>query len=299
MAATIPVLLDTDIGSDIDDALCLAYLLKQPRCELLGVTTVSGNTMQRAALADVICKAAGKNVAIHTGAPGPLLFGPGQPEVPQYAALASRPHRTDFAPGSAIEFLRQQIRSRPREITLLGIGPLTNIALLFAGDPEIPGLLKELILMCGVFTSGAGHGPGAREWNALVDPVATAMVYAARPPVFRSVGLDVTMKCQLGADECRKRFKKAGGPLAIVAEMAEIWFKGRPEITFHDPLAGALIFEPDLCGYSDGEVQIETASHALGGLTSFNAQSKSHPHRIAVSVQPPEFFKHYFGVVGG
>ena len=58
--ATIPLLLDTDIGSDIDDALCLAYLLAQKRCELLGVTTVSGEATRRAMLADAICQAAGR-----------------------------------------------------------------------------------------------------------------------------------------------------------------------------------------------------------------------------------------------
>ena len=66
----IPVLLDTDIGSDIDDAVCLAYLLRQPRCELLGVTTVSGREPRlRASLADGICRAAGRDdVPIHSGA---------------------------------------------------------------------------------------------------------------------------------------------------------------------------------------------------------------------------------------
>ena len=64
----IPLLFDTDIGSDIDDAVCLAYLLRQPRCELLGVTTVSGQPRARAALADAVCQAAGRrDIPIHAG----------------------------------------------------------------------------------------------------------------------------------------------------------------------------------------------------------------------------------------
>lgn len=301
MPDRIPVLLDTDVGSDIDDAVCLAYLLKQPRCELLGVTTVTGNTAQRAALAEVICRAAGRNdMPIHAGCPNVMLFGPGQPDVPQYEAIANRPHRKDYPPATAVEFLRQTIRSRPGEITLLTIGPLTNIGLLFAMDPEIPALLKELVLMCGVFTAGNGQGPGSKEWNALVDPIATAIVYRARPPRSTSIGLEVTTKCVLGADECRRRFAKAGGPLAIVAECAEVWFKHtRANITFHDPLAGAVIFEPSLCEYAEGEVTIETVSPALFGLTSFNLRAEKKPHRIAVQVKPAAFFEHYFGVVGG
>ncbi|MCY3021705.1 MAG: nucleoside hydrolase [Planctomycetota bacterium] len=300
MPDRLPVLLDTDIGSDIDDAVCLAYLLKQPRCELLGITTVTGNTAQRAALADLVCHAAGrKDVPVHAGAPNVLLTGPGQPEVPQYHAISNRPHRKDFPPAAAVEFLRRTIRSRPHEITLLTIGPLTNIALLFAMDPEIPALLKALHLMCGVFTAGNRQGPAAREWNALVDPLATAVVYRARPPSCTSIGLEVTTKCVLDAGECRRRFAKAGGPLEIVAEMAEVWFRDRKAITFHDPLAGATIFEPQLCEYAEGEVEIETVSEKLAGLTAFSSRAERKPHRIATAVKPDEFFAHYFAVVGG
>lgn len=297
---SIPVILDTDIGSDIDDAVCLAYLLRQPQCELLGVTTATGNVVQRAALAAEVCRAAGRDdVPIHAGAPGPLLFGPGQPHVPQYEAIAARPHRSDFAPNTAIEFLRRTIRERPGEVTLLAIGPLTNIGLLFAADPEIPSLLKQLVLMCGVFTARNGQGPSAREWNAFCDPIATAITYAARPPVFTSIGLEVTTRCTLPAEECRRRFAAAGGPLGVVAEMAEVWFRGRPAITFHDPLAGAVIFEPELCRYQEGLVEIEYTSRSLAGLTIWNPGAAEKPHRVAVDVDPERFFAHYFGIVGG
>lgn len=298
MNERIPVLFDTDIGSDIDDAVCLSYLLRQPRCELVGVTTVSGNVEQRAALAAAVCHAAGRDdVPIHAGAPGPLLNGPGQPNVPQYEAIAHRPHRADFAPNTALEFMRRAIRERPGEITLLAVGPLTNVALLFAVDPEIPSLLRELVLMCGVFTAGNGHGPGAREWNAFCDPVATAITYRARPPRFTSIGLEVTTRCRLDADECRRRFAAAGGPLSLVAEMAEVWFRGRPAITFHDPLAGAVLFAPELCRYAEGLVTVETHSEPLAGMTVWNPRADEQPHRIAVEVDPQRFFAHYFEVV--
>src|SRR5215213_1054103 len=147
----IPVLLDTDIGTNIDDALALAYLLRHPRCELLGVTTVSGDVGRRAACAEAVCEDAGRaDVPVRPGAPGPLLIGAGQPAVPLYAAVAAR-RRTSVAPvpGTAVEFLRQAIRGRPGEITLLTLGPLTNVALLFALDPEIPSMLKSIVSMAG------------------------------------------------------------------------------------------------------------------------------------------------------
>jgi len=294
VADRIPVILDTDIGSDIDDAVCLAYLLRQPRCELLGVTTVTGDVGQRAALAELVCEAAGRrDVPIHAGAPGPLLIGPGQPHVPQYEAIQERPHTRDWPSNTAIQFLRETIRSRPGEVTLLTIGPLTNAALLYATDQGIAPLLKQHVLMCGVFTAGNGHGPGSLEWNAMCDPIATAMSYAARPPASISIGLEVTTKCQLPADECRRRFRAIGGPLGIVADMAEVWFRGRPEITFHDPLAAVTMFRPEVCTYQDGFVDV-VITPPLAGLTRFTPSADPAPHRIAVDVDPEAFFAEYF-----
>jgi len=186
---SIKVILDTDIGSDIDDAVCLAYLLAQPRCELLGITTVTGEVNERARLASALCKAARKTVPIYPGVDQPLLIAQRQPHAPQAAALGAWAHDTDFPQAEAIEFLRRTIRQNPGEITLLGIGPMTNIALLFAIDPQIPKLLKSLVMMVGMFTNQIS-GVGPLEWNALCDPHAIAMIYQQSVTVHRSVGLD-------------------------------------------------------------------------------------------------------------
>lgn len=293
-----PILFDTDIGSDIDDAVALAYLLKQKDCELLGITTVTGDTSKRAALAEVICRAAKRdNVPIHAGLRGPLLHGPGQPEVPQYEAIASQPHKPQY-PNTAIEFLRDTIHKRPGEITLLAVGPMTNIGALFAADPEIPGLLKRIVLMCGVYTSSGGQGQGAVEWNSLCDPIASGLVYKYGAGKLLGVGLDVTMKCQMPADECRKKFAEAGGGLSVVAQMAEVWFKHSTTITFHDPLAATLIFDPAICQYGTGTVSLFTGEGRHAGMTAWQAGGKEpHPHTIATTVEPDKFFRHYFEVV--
>ncbi|MCD6506764.1 nucleoside hydrolase [Candidatus Poribacteria bacterium] len=298
MDERIPVLLDTDIGSDIDDAVCLAYLLKQPRCELLGVTTVTGEPERRAMLASAICKAAGRDdVPIRSGSADPILVEQRQKGAPQAEVLPRWRHREDFEPHAAVEFLRQTIRSRPGEITLLAIGPLTNIGLLFALDPEIPGMLRSLVLMNGAFT-GRLPSLAPLEWNAIGDPHATAIVYR-RAPAGRhiSIGLDVTTRCVMPAEECRRRFK--GGPLDVVADMAEVWFKRANRITFHDPLAAAIIFEPDICRYQEGKVEVEIESKRLAGLTMWNPNASEKPHKIAVDVDPERFFEHYFSVVLG
>ena len=287
------LLLDTDIGSDIDDAIFLAYLLAKPECELLGITTVSGEPQKRAMLASAICQAAGQNVPIFPGAPLPFLIPAHQPLAQQATALERWPHQTEFVEGHAIGFLRETIRRHPGEVTLLAIGPMTNVALLFALDPEIPHLLKALYMMIGSFNSGIAFEGMRNEWNALNDPHATAAIYRAAAPVQRSVGLDVTLQVQMDAAEVRRRFQAP--LLRPVLDMAEVWVQSRPEVTFHDPLDAVSIFDPQVCTYMRGQVDVELASTRLAGVTYFRADETG-PHEVALGVDPQRFFTEYFGV---
>lgn len=288
------LLLDTDIGSDIDDAIALAYLLAQPECDLLGITTVTGEPKKRAMMASAQCKLAGKAIPIYPGAAEPLIIAQRQPKAPQAAKLDRWEHDTHFPRGEAVEFLRHTIRANPGEITLFAIGPLTNIALLFHSDPEIPSLLKELVLMCGVF-AGSNWEKKPLEWNAILDPHATAIVYRARPPLHLSVGLDVTTKVVMDREQVRQRFQTPY--LQPVLDFADVWFEQRPEITFHDPLAATLIFEPSICTYEDGSVNVELNDAELLGQTKWTAGGDA-PHRIALGVDADHFFNHYFAVFG-
>lgn len=286
------IILDTDIGSDIDDAVCLAYLLAQPECELLGITTVSGEPEKRAAMASAQCRAAGKEIPIFPGAPLTLLNGQRQPNCPQAAALERWPHQAVFPQGEAVEFLRRTIRAHPGEITLLTIGPLTNAGLLLRSDPEIGAMLKGLVMMCGVFTNRR-PGVGPLEWNALVDPHATAIVYQSAVEVHRSIGLDVTTQVTLPAAEVRKRFQHP--LLRPVLDFAEVWFAERPHITFHDPLAAVTIFNEEVCSFERGQVEVELASPRFAGYTQWTPDPKG-SHEVALEVNPEAFFSAYFSV---
>ena len=292
------ILLDTDIGSDIDDAVCLAYLLRQPQCELLGITTVTGDVQARAALADAVCRAAGRtDIPIVAGCREGILRGVIQPDVPQAKILSRFDHRppAEFTPNNAVQFLRDQINAHPGEITLLGIGPLTNLGLLFAGDPTIAGKLKQLVLMCGVFTDFPNRP--AREWNAHNDPIATAAVYRATVAAHLSIGLDVTLQCRIDSRECIDRFRQIGGPLAVVAAATEVWANHADQVTFHDPLAAAVIFQPALCRWQTGTVTVALTDDDQAGTTRFTAVGSQ--HRIATQVDAADFFAEYFSVFPG
>jgi len=288
------LILDTDIGSDIDDVMCLSYLLAQPECDLLGVTTVSGEPWKRAEIADALCKRAGKDVPVFPGIEQPLLGKQFQPHAPQHSKVGNWAHR-NFPPGNAgkaIEFLRDTIRANPGEVTLLTIGPLTNIAALFSIDREIPSMLKELVMMGGCFTRDTAHTPLA-EWNILCDPHAAQIVIGSPIPRLRMVGIDMTARVVMERDEVRRR---CTAPLLETAvDFAEVWFEHSGSITFHDPLASAVIFEPDICPFARGYADVELQSERLAGVTHW-AAAEDGPHEVASSVDVGRFFEHYFGV---
>jgi purine nucleosidase len=288
------VLLDTDIGTDVDDAVCLAYLLSQSDCELLGITTVTGEAVKRAALASVLCKVAAKDIPIYPGAEHPMQGEQRQPIAQQATALPRWPHETNFPMNQAVDFLADTIRSYPNEVTLLTVGPLTNIGMLFSAHPDVAELLAALVMMAGNFDE-AGPAGGRIEWNAAGDPLASEITYGVRVRLHRSLGLNVTQQVVMSAEKVREQFT---APLMRpVLDMAEIWFAGfYPSITFHDPLAVATIFDNDLCTYQQGIVKVDQVDKP--GRTFWQPGGLDAPHEVATTVDVDRYFQHLFTVVG-
>lgn len=289
------ILFDTDIGTDIDDALALAYLLCEPRCQLLGVTTVSGEAELRASLASAICRNMGRDdIPIHVGCHQALLIDTPQKRAAQASALDNWPHQTFAKQNTAIEFMRRTIRDNPGEVTLLAVGPLTNVALLLASDPEIATLLKALTLMCGRFFNAPGG-----EWNAVCDPHAAAIVYGngwqAKPERHVSFGLDVTQQVTLARAEARQRLSGIKS-LAPVRDFAEVWFARCEHVTFHDPLAAVCTFYPEICTYETKSVEVSLATPTLGWTVAHSATTEP-AQRLACTVDAAAFFNRYFATV--
>jgi purine nucleosidase len=288
------VLLDTDIGTDVDDAVCLAYLLSHPDCELLGITTVTGEAEKRASLASVLCQAVGRDIPIYPGADRPMQGEQRQSIARQAAALPRWPHETHFPMNQAADFLADTIRSQPGQVTLLTIGPLTNVGMLFSAYPDVAALLAGLVMMGGNFDE-AGPEAGRIEWNIAGDSQASEIVYRSAVRLHRSLGLNVTQRVMMSSEDVREKF--TAPLLRPVLDMAEIWFADfYPFITYHDPLAAATIFEPDLCSYEQGTVRLDNTD--MTGKTIWQPGDADEPHQVAITVDVDRYFQHFFSVVG-
>ena len=280
------ILIDTDIGSDIDDALCLSFLFRQPRAEILGITTVSGKAGTRAELASVLTHFHQVDVPIVVGSSEPISAKQLQPEVPQASVLDRWPHNKTFQDIPAAEFLADRIRSFPGEVVLLSIGPLTNIARLFQRHPDCVGKLGRFVSMSGRFSDHEGM-KDVPEWNVLCDVSAAKTVYdtvGLRDSLY--VGSDVTRRLVMPVDIATERLDVP--LLAPVRDMAEIWFAGRQKMTLHDALAGALLLDPGWCTYKRGRIELDTHS----GVTRWHDDSQL--TRATAGVNIAGFFDHFF-----
>lgn len=177
------LLLDVDTG--IDDAVALVYLLSRPEVQLGGISCTAGNTGARqVALNNLalleLCGRSGVEVAL--GAEVPLeipLVTTEETHGPQGIGYAELPApRQEISSRSAVDLWIDTVRAHPGEITGLVTGPLTNLALAIRKDPELPRLLRGLVLMGGCFYYQGNTTPTA-EWNISVDPHAAREVFAA------------------------------------------------------------------------------------------------------------------------
>lgn len=266
------VLLDTDIGTDIDDACALAFALRSPEIDLLGVTIVSGDVDTRAGIALRMLEAAGRpKIPVSLGAREPLFKG-SRFAWAGYEGKGS----LDLFPGSltpsatpAWQFTADSAAEKPHQVVLVPIGPLTNVALAIQAFPRLRETVKEIVLMGGNARSVAGAWKTpVGEYNVAADPEAARIVFDSGIPI-TMVGLDVTLKVRIRREMVGK-LRDTGDPLArIVAEQLSVYLDThrRDETYMHDPLAIARLVDPTLCRTEDMDVRVETRGECTRGMT--------------------------------
>ncbi|GGH80470.1 purine nucleosidase [Pullulanibacillus pueri] len=263
------VLLDTDIGGDIDDAICLAYLLKEPQCDLVGITTVCGESDKRAAVANAICQTVKRDIPIVAGLDTTLQPVPVYPTPDGAVALASWDH-DNYEKSDAPAFMYELITAHPHDIILIGIGNMTNIATLFNTYPDAPSLLKGLYVMNGYF--GREPLPEAHyNWNSWADPLASKIVFSSKTAIHRAITLEVTDRLTIEAARAGELFHADSYLMKAVFDFGHAWLESSNKLTLHDPLAAVCVFHSDVCQFEKGFVHVEISEETSMGGTSFKA----------------------------
>ena len=270
----IPVLIDCDPGQD--DALALLLALGSPELDVVGVTAVAGNQTLEKTTANAlrVLELAGRtDIPVAAGADGPLA---GELVVAADAhgetgldGVALPPPSTDPAPEHAQEFLAATLAASGEPVTLVALGPLTNVALLLEAHPEAASKIERIVLMGGAIYEG-NQTPSA-EFNIWIDPEAAAQVFESGLDV-TMVGLDVTNKAVLSnadADSLR-----GAGPVAeAAADMVDFYLGfyneayGHGGAPIHDAVALAHVFRPDLLTVERRHVEVDTSDGICRGRT--------------------------------
>jgi purine nucleosidase len=250
------IILDTDLamgapGSDIDDGFALALALADPGIAVDVVTTVGGNS----------------DVVTSTRLTHELLAVLGRTDVP---VVQGAPADED----AAVEIVRR-VRAEPGRLTIVAIGPLTNVARAIALDPEVARDVREIVVMGGVYLEQTNVAAMPGEYNFWCDPDAAQPVMECGAPL-RLVGLDVTRRVRLTrADADALAGAGEFGRVAAAATHGWIDFQERVKpheeieqgsCALHDPLAVAVVARPDLVTWTDAHVSVETAGRFTRGV---------------------------------
>ena len=275
---TTSIIFDTDIGSDIDDAYALAFILSCHELRLEAVTVVSGDVHQRAQIAAKLLHLAGRDEV-------PLALGvPGDKGVNQAPWAEGFEFEAD--PRPAPELLVEMISARPGQITLVPVGPLSNVAAALELRPELAQEVREIVLMGGgVYTGYARSLEPVPEYNIRADVSAAQKVFESGAPIVMA-GLEATAVLQLERHR-QERIARCGLPFTrALTELLEVWPNETP--TLFDPMAVALVVDETLCDPEPACVRVN--DDGLTVLCDGDANS-----RLALRPSVDRFFSLYAG----
>ncbi|GAA1611151.1 nucleoside hydrolase [Kribbella sancticallisti] len=257
------VVLDTDIGTDVDDALALAVILGSPELELAGVTTVYGDVLLRARMVARVAGIVGHEV-------GPIVPGLAEPRSGRELFWAG--HEGSLMPDLDQEQVNEQVDAiglLAESATVVAVGPLTNVA----AAVERPGHRIEQL-----FVMGCDFSLAEAEHNIKCDIDAAAAVFASGVPA-TVIGLDQTLRVRLDAAVVAEI--EAAGELGrlLAAEMRQFWkFMAADSNAPHDPAAVLMLVEPELFTFRTGVIEIVS-----DGFSRFTASGVG-PHRIVTDL---------------
>jgi inosine-uridine nucleoside N-ribohydrolase len=279
----IPVIIDTDIGDAPDDALALALALRSPELDVRGVTTVIDDVELKTRFAWKQLGIFGRrDIPLAMGAEEPFLDPKNSSRSPQFSVLTSSDNVPDSARRSAVQWIISTLNQSPAKITIIALGPLTNIALVLKTEPRIRSKIERIVIMGGAFQTSRA------EYNVKRDRAAAEIVFRSDVPL-TVAGLDVTEPCKLrdeDLDKLRTADDPAGRFLLRLVELDRGASAGQNP-TLYDPLAVAVAFRPDLIETQTGSIHVPLDGPTADGRTLFTAAKGS--TQVGVKVNAKTF----------
>jgi purine nucleosidase len=281
------VIIDTDIGDDVDDAFALALAVKSPELQVLGISTAFGETDVRAKIVDRFLAEVGKSDI-------PVFVGKPAGKTPMSQRLyGEEGHFGKSSHADATDFLLQEIKKYPGEITLIAIGPLMNVGEAIDRDAAAFRKLKRVVIMGGSVRRGYGdygyneHFPPSPEWNILNDVKSAQKLFASGVPLY-VMPLDST---QLKLDEVKRGFLfTRGTPVTDqLAILYHLWAQETP--TLFDPMTVTFVLKPALCPVTPMHIRVDEKGYTREEPGTPNAQ-------VCLNSNPEDFFQFYLRRVG-
>ena len=298
------VILDTDIGDDIDDSFALLLLLESHKFNCLGVTTVFRNSLKRAKMAKQLIRSLGYDIKVYRGIDDPLKQNidhlickeikekekydeDGKYIFPQYDKSMENEKVEDE---NAVDFIIRMIHLYPHEVTLIPIGPLTNIASAIKKDPTIVPLIKEIRLM------GAGLNLNFVEWNIFCDPDAAKIVFSSNINKIVAVTINVTSLTSLTEEEVNSLKNNNSKAIKLVYEAMMKWFKHYEfsSPVMHDPLTVASLIDESIINTQLCHLDVDLSKD---GYTFINDNCPNNVY-VSTSLNKEKFFKLFKETLG-
>jgi purine nucleosidase len=282
------VIIDTDIGDDVDDAFALALAVKSPELQVLGVMTTFGDTERRAKITDRFLAEVGRTEI-------PVLAGKATAtKNPMSQRNYAENHFAKTSHADAVDFLLEQIRKYPGEITLIAIGPLMNVGAAIDKDVATFRKLKRVVLMGGSVRRGYGDlgytpaVPPMPEWNILNDVVSAQKLFTSGVPLY-VMPLDST---QLKLDEVKRAFLFSQGTRVTdqLAVLYHLWGQETP--TLFDPMTLVFVLRPELCPVQGMHIRVDEKGVTREEPGAVNAQ-------VCLNSNAEDFFRFYLKRVAG
>ncbi|WP_162463051.1 nucleoside hydrolase [Paenibacillus psychroresistens] len=298
------IIIDTDIGGDPDDATAITLAAVSPELYIEGITTVYSDVRYHARRVAKLLKLAGiRPIPIYYELSQSLLRNreigwiteaDTEDDGGDGDMLDGGP--TPASAGHAVEFIIRTIMENPGEITLIGIGPLTNIAAAIIMEPRLISHVKEIVLMGGVIRLGSnGADLQPIEYNIQCDPEAASVVFSSGGPIVM-VGLDVTSKVMITREHCKRLIASVKPSNIALADVIERWLVriGENTTAMHDPLAVAVVLDRSLVTTLRMSVEVGY-DHRNGTGQTIARSDPAGSVDVCIDVDAPRFLELLFG----